>query len=448
MTVYYVDDGGSNTSPFDTWAKAAPTLAGLQTSIAGSTGTGGNVIYIGADSVSSGDGAAVTITGPTSGGVCSIISATVGTTTFAKSSSNQISTSGTFTMTGNFAVYGVQINGGDTVQFICPTSTSAAQSNFYSEDCTIKPGSNRAFYMYGSGGTTASGNHVHIRLTVSAANDSGAQASEFMKFGNGFHEIIDPSFVDSGSHRTGKIFNTGGGPAIGRLLISGGDVSGLTGTSAIIDQGATLANISINNLKTAASPTWFANSINGGGRICITNSGSADAPEYLRYSCHYGTITSDTTNYRDSGASVEGTHVSWKLVSSSSAQTATPLVTPWMYGVISSTGSKTFAVYVTQDGGAGDLTDAEVWLEIEYLGTSNVAQSTFATDRVGPSGAFSGAAAQTDDSTSTWSGTITETYMQKLSVTATVNEDGLYRARVALGKASTTLYVDPLVTVS
>jgi hypothetical protein len=56
--------------------------------------------------------------------------------------------------------------------------------------------------------------------------------------------------------------------------------------------------------------------------------------------------------------------------------------------------------------------------------------------------------AQADDTTSSWTG-ITATYKQSLAVTATVGEAGLYRARVAVGKASAgPIYVDPKVQIS
>jgi len=52
-----------------------------------------------------------------------------------------------------------------------------------------------------------------------------------------------------------------------------------------------------------------------------------------------------------------------------------------------------------------------------------------------------------DDTLSTWSSA--QTYMQKIFCTATVDQAGLFRARVAVAKASVTdLYVDPKVTVS
>lgn len=443
MTVYYVDDGGSNTSPYDTWAKAAPTLAGLQTAIAGSTGTGGNVIYIGADSVSSGDGAAVTFTGPTSG-ICTIISATVGTTTYAASTTNQISTSGTLQFTGNFALFGVQANGGDSITLSCPTAASGALAQFYTYGSTFKLASNRTMNLSG-GGSTNQGKHNHYGITVSAANDAGASTQAFITLVFCTSYIDGATFVDSGTHRTGPVILANGSSSDHK--IAGADFSALTAVSGLIGSGSN-CRVELSNCKTVASPTITSGVPYAAGVTSAINCANSNSPTMLYHQNFLGAVSSDTTNYRNSGATVETVNVAWKMVSTANASTANPLLSPWIYGAINSTGSKTFTLHVTQDGGAGDLTDADTWLEVQYLGTSSVGKFTIGTDRCAIDGNFSGAAVQTDDTSSTWAGTITETYMQQLNVTGTVNAAGLYRARVALGKASTTLYVDPLVTVS
>jgi hypothetical protein len=123
--------------------------------------------------------------------------------------------------------------------------------------------------------------------------------------------------------------------------------------------------------------------------------------------------------------------------------------TKWIYGYIGSTGSKTFDLYITND--TADFTDAEVWLEVEYLGTADGAKWDRATDQRAT--ITTTAAAQADDTTSTWNGTGPSfTYKQKLSVTATVAEEGQFRARVCVGVASIAssryFYIDPKVTVS
>jgi hypothetical protein len=130
---------------------------------------------------------------------------------------------------------------------------------------------------------------------------------------------------------------------------------------------------------------------------------------------------------------------------------ALPLYTPWSYGTISSAGSKTFTAYVANN--TADLTDAEIWLEVEVMGTANSALTTMTTDWRNSDGAGNDGtitttpAAQTDDTISSWTGA-TLTYMQSLAVTATVGEEGVYRARIALAKPSSTVYIDPKITVS
>jgi hypothetical protein len=125
-----------------------------------------------------------------------------------------------------------------------------------------------------------------------------------------------------------------------------------------------------------------------------------------------------------------------------------PFVTNWIYGEVASTGSKTFTVYITND--TADFTDAQVWLEVEYLGTAEEANTTLASDH---RTITTTAANQTDDTTSTWNGTGPSfTYKQSLAVTATVGETGQSRARVCVGVASIAssryFYIDPKVTVS
>ena len=408
MTVYYVDDGGSSTAPYDTWAKAAPTFAALVAGAGTALSTGGNVIYVGADSVSSGDGTSA-FTGPTTGGPVYIISATVGTTTYAKSSSNQISVSSTSGVwTGNFAFFGIQITGTDHITFTTPATDTGGEGYIYTEDCTFKPGSNRRM-TFSSGGNGKQTWQKHIRPTFSAANDSGAQSSVFVYSSYEMLEVHDATFVDSGSHRTGLVIDGSSTARIGPQKWSGADFSTLSGISGIVNMTGCQGQVELNNCKTAASPTWYTGGTYAGGSLLVINSGSADSPALLYYNDFKGTISSDTTNYRNSGATIQSVNVSWKMVSGSHCYPQAPLHTPWIYGVISSTGSKTFTTYITQDGGAGDLNDNDVWLEVEYLGTASGAKTDLGSDRCSISGFYSAAAAQTDDATSTWAGTITET---------------------------------------
>jgi hypothetical protein len=182
--------------------------------------------------------------------------------------------------------------------------------------------------------------------------------------------------------------------------------------------------------------------------VRFINVGPSDAPTSLIERVYQADLVSTTAIYRTGGAAPEGDATAWLITTESTNSEAAPYHLPWMYGTVEA-GSKTFTVHITND--TADLTDAEAWLEVQYLGTSDSPLSTLASDqRASPTAT---AAAQTDDTTSTWNGTGPSfTYKQKLAVTATVGEAGQYRARVVIGKASVAsssyLYVDPKVVIS
>jgi hypothetical protein len=183
--------------------------------------------------------------------------------------------------------------------------------------------------------------------------------------------------------------------------------------------------------------------------VQFVNCGPADAPESLYHYTHFGDTLSSSSIYRTGGATIESINTSWLVLTSASACEADPHITPWIYGTVDSTGSKTFTTYITND--TADFTDAEVWLEVDYLGTSDEAQWTRGTDQRAT--ITTTAANQTDDTSSSWSGTGPSfTYKQSLVVTATVNETGQFRARVCVAKASIAstryFYIDPKVTVA
>lgn len=445
MTVYYVDDGGSGADGLS-WATAYTTLAALQTAIGAALSTDGNIVYIGADSVSAGDGvgATKTFTGPTAG-VVRIISATVGTTTYAKSSSNQIIANGgdyKIEFVNCFALYGIQISSTGMIKLNAATSASGVNSSISTYECTLLPGGNRQIELTQSGTTPAISRHH--KLTVYPDKDSGSNNRQFFDVYGGITIFTGLVLQDSASGRNGPIFSAS--YLGGRLFVSGSDLSTIASQSAILSESGALCESEFVHCKTLASPTWSTGTINVPASIKAINCASADAPEGLYQLNYWGSVVSSTSAYRDSGATIEGVSTSWKMVSASSAKPDRPLYTPWVYVPITSSGTKTFTVYVSQDGGAGDLTDAETWLEVEYMGSSGVGTTTQGSDQAAL-GDWTGTA-QADDASSTWTG-ITETYAQTLVVASvSVGEEGLARARVALGKASTTLYVDPLVTVS
>src|SRR6185436_3707180 len=103
------------------------------------------------------------------------------------------------------------------------------------------------------------------------------------------------------------------------------------------------------------------------------------------------------------------------------------------------TGSRTATVQGICGGGAVP-NDDEIWLEVEYLGDASSPQGSFVND--GKADLLATAAAQTAAS-ETWGGSTTDF---ALAVTFTAAQKGWCYARVKIGKASSTFYIDPLIT--
>jgi hypothetical protein len=129
-------------------------------------------------------------------------------------------------------------------------------------------------------------------------------------------------------------------------------------------------------------------------------------------------VLSTNAVYRTSGGTVEGAATAWLITTTASCSEGSPFYTPWIYGTVTSTGSKTFTAHITND--TADFTDAMVWLELEYLKDADEAIWTLATDWRNSDGAGNDGTitttpvAQTDDTTSEWneisgSGTYSQT---------------------------------------
>lgn len=437
MTVYYVDDGGSATDPYDTWAKAATSLSALDDA---KTLASGDIIYIGHDHVCQFTHSANrTITGPSSGKPCIIISATQGSDppTYQQSSTNQIDTSeGAYyiNFSGCFSLYGIRVKSGSIVYLTPDLDTS-----IFASQCTFLPASNS---YVGNGNSFSNCGGITLReCTIDCSADSGSQSGTILGDATMFSEVavIDCVFANCGN-RTGMLVDANHG-----MRFSGCDMSSLTSNC---EWAYGRGRAEFTNCLSAASWTPYLTAYTSAACL-ITNCGPEDAPTYSYHATYYGASASSTAIYRTGGAAVEGVSCAWLVTTNTNCTEGSPYFTPFIYGTVSSTGSRTFNLYITND--TADFTDAEVWLEIESLSTSDEATWALATDQRAT--ITTTAAAQTDDTTSTWNGTGPSfTYKQKLSVTATVNETGQYRARVAVGVASIAgsryFYADPKVTVS
>jgi hypothetical protein len=162
----------------------------------------------------------------------------------------------------------------------------------------------------------------------------------------------------------------------------------------------------------------------------------------------YGRAKDESTIYRDSGGQDEATHYSIKLVTTAnSSYPGLPFRWPLAMRVAADPGvTKTVTIRFVHDS-ATALKNNEIWCELEYLGTSGTPKSLFASDIQN----VLVAGASQNSSSATWTGTGGFGTVQKLELQVpgvSFEENGYIIATVCLGKASTTVYVDPLPTIA
>jgi hypothetical protein len=227
-------------------------------------------------------------------------------------------------------------------------------------------------------------------------------------------------------------------------VLRGVDLSQIGSGKSVVDVSTMVGDsfVIIENCKLGSSGAFTTGSFAAPGpRVEVVNCDSADTNYRYCYKDYQGEITHETTIVRTGGASDGTTPISRKMVSSANSKFYSPLVLEVDQFWNESTSELTVTVEVVTDNVT--LTDAEAWLEVEYLGTSGFPISTFISDRA--SNILSTPANQTT-STETWTTTgLATPVKQKFSVTFTPAEKGVIKARVMLAKASTTMYVCPKV---
>lgn len=238
------------------------------------------------------------------------------------------------------------------------------------------------------------------------------------------------------------------------ILIEGVDLSNASAGINIFTSNAQAAGKAVlRNCKLPASwsgdlgtPTAFNT------RFEMHNCDAGDTNYRLLIKDYAGTIQTETTIVRTGGASDGTTSTSLKMTMSANAEY--PLIgleSPDMVKWNDTTGSAiTVTVEIVHDsvgsGTSSRLTDAEIGLRVQYLGTSGFPLASFIEDF--KSSVIASAADQTDSS-ETWTTTgLTTPLKQKLSVTFTPQEKGYIIANVVGFGASDVVYVDNKLVVT
>lgn len=452
---YVRSTDGSDADNGSTWALANSTIAGAITDA-----VAGDTIYVSQNHAQSGTGT-ITMTFP--GSIASPNKIICGNDaaqppTSVATTGSIANTNGSSVFAGSFYMRGIKYLGGSGGSAAPLTIGQSGSGKAVLHHCVLD-----------FSPSTSVSNVLNIGQTNSTVPSSVDLISCDIKFGNASQGIAirgaqfrwrGGSILSGGTSPSTLITSFGAGssdrgPAY--VLIEGVDLSNL-GASSNLCTGSAIDTpgglLIFRNCKLPAS--WSGSLLTAfpsdvGFRAEMHNCDSTDTNYRLRVVDMLGAITSETTIVRSGGASNGTTTLSWKMEARSQAQyphqAFESVEIPFW---INSTGAKTATVEIVHDsvggGGGADLTNAEIWGEVQYLGTSGFPLGSFANNAKAD---VLATAADHTNSSESWTTTgLTTPVKQKLTVSFTVNEIGPAIYKVFLAKPSTTVYVDPKVTVA
>lgn len=371
-----------------------------------------------------------------------------------------VATTGTVTTTGannitvhgSGYVYGLTFNGGsgavNASVSLNPYVTTANAKQIYKQ-CSFKvvgTGTGAKIFVNGSAGAN---NNTNVTEWHNCSVSFASAAHQIKNFGT---FVWDGGSVLAGSTAlTSSIF--GGSVGVGRYSgskISAVDLTEMGAACSLFGAGVGPNYGVIRNCKLPAA--WTGELTSGtlavGERYEMHNCDNADTNYRLWVEDYYGSIKSETAIVKTSGASDGTTALAWKMTTSanssypSGALASGEIHSEWIEAVGA---AKTITVEIIHDSLTA-LNNDEVWLEIMHLGTAGFPLGVHAHNS--KADVLAAAAAQ-PASTVAWTTTgLTNPNKQKLSVTFTPQEKGVVVLVVKLAKASYTVYVDPLATIS
>lgn len=439
MADRYVWSGATGAADGTTWADAYTTLAA-----AAAVDTAGDNIYVAQDHSESTAGTTVFALAGTMASPTRILCANrAAEPPTAQANTGVIASTSTSTLAFTAACYVL-----DGLVFDIANSTGTPGFNGGGAANITALIRNTEIRLVGTniGGRLDLATAAGARITYENVGVRFANAGQAMRSANGVQFFWNGgSLLSGGTSPTTLIIPSG--PA--NLYIRGLDLSNASAGINLITAGNSVRSVWQNcRLPASWSGAFVTGTIgNYTERYEFYNCDSADTNYRIYVRDYSGTLDQETTIVRTGGASDGTTPLSWRIVTTANAkETPVPFVTPPISVWNETVGSSVTATVEIIHDSVTDLTDAEVWVEVEYLGTSGFPLSSTITDQRSD---ILGSAANQATSAASWATTgMTNPNEQKLSVTFTPQEKGFITARVFVGKASYTLYVDPEITVT
>lgn len=441
MANHYVrSTDGNDADDGSTWALAKAKLTGA--SLIESAGDTINVSSASSDTTSSGITMTFAGTNANPVKILSVNDSAEPPTTLAAGGTVSTTGASSITINGSIYVHGMTFNCGTGANNLSMSLNATAGSVSLYESCNFN--------------MVATGASCSISTVSGFSNGRTDLKNCNVKFGNSGQRINvnrgimtwEGGGIASGGTSPATLFSNGGTNGRSEVYCSGLDLSNASSSINIFTAGSGGTYMIRNSkLPDSWSGSLCSGTFTAGERAEMWNCDSGDTNYRMWVEDIAGSAKSETTLVKTGGASDGDTAHSWKMASSSSCiYPGTLLRSPEVSAWNSTTGSSiTVTVDILHDS-ATNLKDNEIWLDVQYLSTSGRPLSARITDA--KADVLATAADQTTSS-ATWTTTgMSNPNKQKLSVTFTPQEKGYIQARVCMGKASYTVYVDPELQVS
>lgn len=436
MATYFVASSGSNTSPYDTWAKAATSV---QTALTAAN-SGSDIVVIQKDAVPTGDAeAAGNVTYTTANSVTVISATNDGGSAYTYSAMGASYWLGNSTTARN-----IVFDGGADDRVLLAGLTFRTASTGVLRLANGAAGVQiigHDIYLWNGGAANIhlGINYAHVNL-VNPTFRFGASGAGISV--NGAVEIEGGSVSSDGTAPTALVSGvSSAGDADLRWI--GGDLSYVTGS--LMANVSNYAEIIFDRCKLGSGVTTMtaqtSNPTRASAHVWLLDCSSGDTHGIFEYHNALGSLTRDTGIYYTGGAPG---NLSWKIVTTANASATHPFLTPWIAQYTAGGGSAiTPRIEILRDGSATAYTDAEVWGEFMAKVTSTSVIATRYSDGVLPW--VAGTNQATGAGTSAWTGEGGTAWSGKVDsgTSLTVAEDGDLSGRVAVAVASATLYVHP-----
>lgn len=439
MANLYVASTGSNTSPYDTWAKAANALL-TATALAAA----GDTIYCHQETETiTVDTIYITATNVSiiaSNDTANAPPQTLGTRTIDGSGTNGVDITLQFGA-GTYA-YGLIFKSGAGASVAAITICNADNMTGKFENCTFQIGGSSASSRLNVGPIINSAN-ARVFTHDCTFIFNGSVASQFMNIGCPWESIND-TITFPGTMLTNLVGNSTSSLNFPALNAVGMDLSAFTGTIFVSNTGGPRIH------------RLYACSLHASATVLGTMANEADTEVFL-HDCavgdvHYGFAhysflgftEISTSIYVTNGATDGATNYSWYVSGSLNATFRSPYRSPYMHAFNSNIATSiTPRLEILREGSATAFNNDQVWSEWTYKDTSGSVAVNHISDR---RASLAAAAAQTASALGAgdWTGEGGTAWFGKLDPTAafTPAERGYVSARVCVG-GNHVVYVNP-----